>query len=190
MTSIKNLLTVIRQSRPTSPFHPSKQQFLLRQGSHHSSSFRAALLPHFTRSFYTSQEKHEQHTSVQRQAHVRSRSTPDPSPSTIPLQDPIQPPEEQPTYQLTFTCKPCGQRSTHRISKHGYHRGAVLISCPGCQNRHVISDHLGFFADKTFTLEDILKQRGDQVKRGTLGANGDVEFWPDEHDSESTQKNN
>jgi protein import protein ZIM17 len=48
----------------------------------------------------------------------------------------------QPSYDLTFTCTPCGTRSTHRISKQGYHHGSVLIACPGCRNRHVISDHL------------------------------------------------
>ena len=46
------------------------------------------------------------------------------------------------TYRLIFTCKPCGERSAHEISKHGYHQGAVLVSCPQCKGRHVISDHL------------------------------------------------
>lgn len=54
------------------------------------------------------------------------------SPSTIP----------QPGYLLYFTCKPCGSGSNHRISKQGYHNGTVLVTCPGCNNRHVISDHL------------------------------------------------
>jgi mitochondrial protein import protein ZIM17 len=49
---------------------------------------------------------------------------------------------EQPAYELTFSCRPCGTRSTHRISKHGYHEGSVLVTCPGCSNRHIISDHL------------------------------------------------
>jgi DNL zinc finger len=50
---------------------------------------------------------------------------------------------EQPAYEMTFTCKPCGIRSSHRISKQGYHHGSVLITCPECKNRHIISDHLG-----------------------------------------------
>lgn len=49
---------------------------------------------------------------------------------------------KRPSYQLTFTCKPCEERSTHEVSKQGYHNGTVLITCPGCKNRHVISDHL------------------------------------------------
>ena len=62
--------------------------------------------------------------------------------------EPTQPPppsakaQNQPTYQLTFTCKPCKERSSHEISKQGYHNGTVLITCPQCKNRHVITDHL------------------------------------------------
>ena len=48
----------------------------------------------------------------------------------------------QPEYEMTFTCKPCLKRSTHRVSKQGYHFGSVLITCPECRNRHIISDHL------------------------------------------------
>jgi hypothetical protein len=49
---------------------------------------------------------------------------------------------DKPAYDITFTCKPCSTRSTHRISKQAYHYGSVLITCPECKNRHVISDHL------------------------------------------------
>jgi len=53
---------------------------------------------------------------------------------------PRRPPQAE--YEMTFTCKPCSTRSTHRVSKQGYHYGSVLITCPECRNRHVISDHL------------------------------------------------
>lgn len=49
---------------------------------------------------------------------------------------------EQPSYQLTFTCAKCMERSSHRISKQGYHKGTVLVTCPKCKNKHLISDHL------------------------------------------------
>lgn len=85
--------------------------------------------------------------------------------------------EQEPAYQLSFTCKPCGERSSHRVSKHGYHRGTVLIQCPSCKNRHVISDNLGIFFEKGKTLDDLLKERGQAITRGTL--QGDMEFWED-----------
>jgi protein import protein ZIM17 len=53
----------------------------------------------------------------------------------------------------------------------------VLITCFECKNRHVISDHLKIFADKSFTLEQLLQEKGELVKRGSL--EGDVEFWDD-----------
>lgn len=53
-----------------------------------------------------------------------------------------EPNAEAPAYEMTFTCKKCQTRSTHRISKQGYHNGTVLIACPGCKNKHLISDHL------------------------------------------------
>jgi hypothetical protein len=63
-------------------------------------------------------------------------------PSYAPNRPPSIPFEKQ-AYEMTFTCKPCSTRSTHRISKQGYHFGSVLITCPECKNRHIISDHLG-----------------------------------------------
>ncbi|KIW03096.1 uncharacterized protein PV09_05741 [Verruconis gallopava] len=84
-----------------------------------------------------------------------------------------------PAYEMTFTCKQCNTRSTHKMSKQGYHHGTVVITCPGCKNRHLISDHLKIFSDKRVTLEDIMKQKGQLIKRGTLSAEGDVEFWED-----------
>ncbi|KAI1302774.1 DNL zinc finger-domain-containing protein [Xylaria venustula] len=87
--------------------------------------------------------------------------------------------ELEPHYQLTFTCVPCTNRSTHIISKQGYHRGSVLITCPSCRNRHVISDNLNIFGDRKITVEDLLREKGQLVKRGTLGEDGDIEFWED-----------
>jgi mitochondrial protein import protein ZIM17 len=115
----------------------------------------------------------------------------------VPGSNPQQPDEAlRPSYQLTFTCKPCGHRSSHRITKQGYHHGTVLIQCPGCKDRHVIADHLRVFLDQKSTLEDILAKKTtegtpltDLVKRGQLGirqgamvgneGEEDIEFWED-----------
>ncbi|PYH41445.1 DNL-type zinc finger protein [Aspergillus saccharolyticus JOP 1030-1] len=94
--------------------------------------------------------------------------------------------EQEPAYQITFTCKPCGERSTHRMSKHGYHRGTVLIQCPSCSNRHVIADHLKIFFDQNSTLEDILARQGDKLMRGYT--DGDMEFWENGEVTEKKKK--
>ncbi|KAI8958947.1 DNL zinc finger-domain-containing protein [Daldinia sp. FL1419] len=85
----------------------------------------------------------------------------------------------EPHYELTFTCVPCGDRSRHTISKQGYHKGSVLITCPTCRNRHIISDHLNIFGNRKVTIEDIMREKGQLVKKGTLGEEGDIEFWED-----------
>ncbi|POS85763.1 hypothetical protein EPUL_002180 [Erysiphe pulchra] len=97
---------------------------------------------------------------------------------------------EQPRaeYELTFTCKPCGARSTHRISKQGYHFGSVLVACPSCKNRHIISDHLKLFGDKRVTVEDLMKEQGHYVKKGTLSENGAFEIWADGSSNKRTEK--
>ncbi|KAL5596989.1 hypothetical protein BROUX41_006339 [Berkeleyomyces rouxiae] len=87
---------------------------------------------------------------------------------------------QEPHYQLTFTCVPCDHRSTHIISKQGYHHGSVLIACPNCTNRHVISDHLNVFGDRSVTVEQLMKEKGEKVRKGVLDANGDVEFIGEE----------
>lgn len=80
-------------------------------------------------------------------------------------------------YKIVFTCKPCGHRSAHRMSKQGYHRGTVLIQCPSCQARHVMSDHLGIFFDASTTLEDILRNKGQSLTHGKT--DGNLEFLED-----------
>ncbi|KAI8631976.1 DNL zinc finger-domain-containing protein [Xylariaceae sp. FL1651] len=86
----------------------------------------------------------------------------------------------EPHYNLSFTCVPCGSRSHHQVSKQGYHKGSVLITCPDCRNRHVISDNLNIFGDRKITVEDILREKGQLVKRGTLGEDGNIELWQED----------
>ncbi|CAL3973247.1 hypothetical protein PZA11_005534 [Diplocarpon coronariae] len=88
-------------------------------------------------------------------------------------------PAPKPEYEMTFTCTPCSTRSTHRVSKQGYHHGSVLITCPECRNRHIISDHLNIFGNKHLTIEDLMREQGQLVKKGTLSEDGNLEFWAD-----------
>ncbi|KAF8330508.1 DNL zinc finger-domain-containing protein [Amanita rubescens] len=84
---------------------------------------------------------------------------------------------------IAFTCTVdgCGERSAHHFTKRSYEKGIVLVQCPKCKNRHLIADHLGWFKDSTQegklkTVEALLRAKGENVTRGSLDANGVVEY--------------
>lgn len=83
-----------------------------------------------------------------------ARTTARPKKSSYIPKSPI--PFEKQAYEMTFTCKPCSTRSTHRVSKQGYHFGSVLITCPECKNRHIISDHLGVSCTYRIIIEEMI----------------------------------
>lgn len=46
----------------------------------------------------------------------------------------------------------------------------------------MISDHLKIFGDRKITVEDLLREKGQLVKKGVVGGDGeqgDLEFWDD-----------
>ncbi|KAL7270576.1 hypothetical protein RUND412_006710 [Rhizina undulata] len=99
--------------------------------------------------------------------------------------EPERPP--RPAYDITFTCRRCSTRSTHNISKQAYHFGTLLISCPGCLNRHVITDHLCIFNEKAKTLEDMLAERGEILKKAVLTPDGVTELLPEALEERGSQ---
>lgn len=82
------------------------------------------------------------------------------------------------------------------MTKQAYHNGTVIIQCPQCKNYHLsmsmlknyqhfyiilVSDHLKIFSDKNITIEDIMKEKGEEVRRfyGDFTDNQSVEFMND-----------
>jgi len=65
------------------------------------------------------------------------------------------------------------------MSTHAYKHGVVLIECYGCNNRHLIADHLNWFMEGK-DIEEILrlKGRGDDIRK--LSGKGSLEFTPED----------
>jgi hypothetical protein len=58
------------------------------------------------------------------------------------------------------------------MSKSAYTRGVVLIQCPGCKNRHLIADNLGWFSSDPQNVESIVEDQGGQVRSTSVGVSG------------------
>eukprot|EP00182_Erythrolobus_australicus_P003432 CAMPEP_0185834234 /NCGR_PEP_ID=MMETSP1353-20130828/4836_1 /TAXON_ID=1077150 /ORGANISM="Erythrolobus australicus, Strain CCMP3124" /LENGTH=184 /DNA_ID=CAMNT_0028532633 /DNA_START=9 /DNA_END=563 /DNA_ORIENTATION=+ len=77
---------------------------------------------------------------------------------------------------VAFTCSVCDTRVTKKIKKRSYNHGVVLIQCAGCQNRHLVADHLGWYPwlsneNQNTDMESIARSQGQQdVRRVSIDA--------------------
>ena len=97
---------------------------------------------------------------------------------------------------MAFTCAKCETRSIKGFSKRAYHFGVVVVTCPGCERKHVVADRLGWCGEKgdagDFIQEKEKKKKGGKeeeeeeekekatMMRAKIEADGTLEFDADE----------
>ena len=61
-------------------------------------------------------------------------------------------------YCIVYTCKLCQTRSSKMFSKLAYHKGIVIVRCPGCESLHLIADNLGWFkhVEHRYSVETVM----------------------------------
>ena len=66
---------------------------------------------------------------------------------------------------IVFTCTVCNTRAAKQFTENAYQNGVVIVQCPGCNNRHLIADNLGFFSDEDdgWNIEKAMKRLGKNV---------------------------
>jgi len=75
---------------------------------------------------------------------------------------------------IVFTCTVCDTRSVKQFTEHSYRNGVVIVQCPGCQNRHLIADNLGFFQDGGWNIEDMNLSENENSLSAEMGDHKNV----------------
>ena len=74
---------------------------------------------------------------------------------------------------MAFTCGKCETRSIKGFSKRAYHFGVVVVTCPGCERKHVVADRLGWFGEKGDAGDFIQEKEEEEEGRERGGGEGD-----------------
>jgi len=74
-----------------------------------------------------------------------------------------------------ITCGICGTQAVKSFRRLSYEKGVVVVDCPGCGNRHVIADNLGWglMQGPEKNIEELFAQQGKKVLYGSM-VNGTV----------------
>ena len=79
---------------------------------------------------------------------------------------------------IVMTCNVCNTRQSKIISTTAYEQGVVIIRCTSCDSKHLIADNLGYFGSSARNIEDIMREKGEDVVH--VSAEGDLEWEPNE----------
>jgi len=60
-----------------------------------------------------------------------------------------------PIQHVEFNCCVCNEKVSQNL-KPAYEKGVVIVSCPGCQNLHLLGDNLGLNGYSGNSIEDIV----------------------------------
>ena len=84
------------------------------------------------------------------------------------------PPRRTAELAAVFTCNVCDTRDVKGFSRVAYERGVVIVTCSGCDSRHVLADRLGWFGTPG-AVDDFLTGDGVRMRAGEAsGAAGGV----------------
>mmetsp|Transcript_693 Transcript_693/g.1174 ORF Transcript_693/g.1174 Transcript_693/m.1174 type:complete len:265 (-) Transcript_693:23-817(-) len=80
-----------------------------------------------------------------------------------------------PKFQIQYTCKKCGHRNSHMVTRLAYRQGVVIAECKGCMTKHWIADNLGWsnhvggfdYDNGERNIEMFMENKRSEAKVGT-----------------------
>lgn len=76
-----------------------------------------------------------------------------------------------PIQHVEFDCCVCNEKVSQNLNKPAYEKGVVIVSCPGCQNLHMLGDNLGLNGYGGNSIEDIVNRSLHSSNWDTVGCN-------------------